>query len=260
VAGWSAGGPRAVGEVIRRMRGSRRNSNCAWTRTHDALCYLVRESMNHVAVEIKRWEPEAGEDCGMIAAHERMLDSRTACLLSLPMAVCEPLLCSCHVPDRATNVPFLSGENRPVHGRCERQRELCQGCGPCATDAGICVSYGLSGAVCGGCGPNRRPYPLLAPKIHTGEFGCRAQRSWEATIPRKTDKSRPESQKMTHLEFIGSISTLEITPSCPRLGFVRFELASDGACLKIGKGRVVLVGEGHVNQRCMHWRGRISYK
>jgi hypothetical protein len=51
---------------------------------------------------------------------------------------------------------------------------------------------------------------------------------------------------VTHLELIGSISTLKITPSCPRLGFVRFELTSDGASLKIGKARVLVGGGGHV--------------
>jgi hypothetical protein len=51
---------------------------------------------------------------------------------------------------------------------------------------------------------------------------------------------------VTYLEFIGGISTLKITPPCPRLGFVGFELASDGAGLKIGQGRVVDGGGGHV--------------
>ena len=50
---------------------------------------------------------------------------------------------------------------------------------------------------------------------------------------------------MTHLELIGSISTLKITPSCSRLGFVRFELTSDGASLKIGKARILVGGGGH---------------
>ena len=109
VAGPPGGKPWAVGEVILRTHGSRRNSNCAWTRTHGALEYLVRESMNHVAVEPERWELEACEACGMIV-QERMPDSRTeiAYLRSPPMVVDEPLLCSCHAgPDRATNVPFL---------------------------------------------------------------------------------------------------------------------------------------------------------
>ncbi len=107
-AGRSGCEPRAVGEVIQRMRGSRRNSNCGWTRIRDALCYLVRESIDHVAAEPKRWELEAGEGCVMVV-HERMLGLRTeiACLLFLPMLVDEPPLYSCHVPDRATNVPFL---------------------------------------------------------------------------------------------------------------------------------------------------------
>ena len=61
-----------------------------------------------------------------------------------------------------------------------------------------------------------------------------------------TDKSRPRSQQVTHLELIGSIGTLKITPSCSRLGFVRFELTSDGASLKIGKARVLVGGGGHV--------------
>ena len=45
---------RAVGEAIQRTHESRRNLNCGWTRTHDALSYLVRESNDHVAVEPKR--------------------------------------------------------------------------------------------------------------------------------------------------------------------------------------------------------------
>ena len=46
--------PRAVGEAIQRTHESRRNSNCEWTRTHDALSYLVCESIDHVAAEPKR--------------------------------------------------------------------------------------------------------------------------------------------------------------------------------------------------------------
>ena len=61
-----------------------------------------------------------------------------------------------------------------------------------------------------------------------------------------TDKSRSRSQQVTHLELIGSIGTLKITPSCPRLGFVRFELTSDGAGSKISKARVFVGGGGHV--------------
>lgn len=109
MAGRPGGEAMAVGEVILRTRGSRRNSSCAWTQTHGASCYLVRESMNHVAVEPERWELEAGEGRGMIV-DERMLRSRTeiACLLSPPMVAGEPPLCSCHaIPDRATNAPFL---------------------------------------------------------------------------------------------------------------------------------------------------------
>jgi hypothetical protein len=44
-----------------------------------------------------------------MVVHECTLGLRTeiACLLSLLMAADEPPLCSCHVPDRATSVPFL---------------------------------------------------------------------------------------------------------------------------------------------------------
>lgn len=59
------------------------------------------------------------------------------------------------------------------------------------------------------------------------------------------DKSRSWGQRVTHLELVGGISTLKIAPSCPRLGFIRFELTSDGASLKIGKARVVVGGGGH---------------
>lgn len=106
----SPGGKRwGVGEVILRMRESRRNSNYAWTQTHGALGYLEHESMDHVAVEQKRWELEACESYGMVV-QERMLGSRPEIgnLLSLPMVAGEPPLYSCHaIPDRATNAPFL---------------------------------------------------------------------------------------------------------------------------------------------------------
>jgi hypothetical protein len=109
VAGSSEGKPWAVGEVILRMRESRRNSNYAWTQTHGALSYLVHESMDHVVVEQKRWDLEACEGYGMIV-QERMLGSRPgiASLLSPPTVVGEPPLYSCHaIPDRATSAPSL---------------------------------------------------------------------------------------------------------------------------------------------------------
>jgi hypothetical protein len=97
--------PTAVGEAIQRTHESRRNSNCGLTRTHVALSYLVRESIDHVAAEPKR-ELEAGEGCVMVV-HTLGLRTEIACLLSLLMAGDEPPLCSCHVPDLATSVPFL---------------------------------------------------------------------------------------------------------------------------------------------------------
>ena len=44
-----------------------------------------------------------------MVVHLRTLGLMTeiVCLLSLLMAADEPPLCSCHVPDRATSVPFL---------------------------------------------------------------------------------------------------------------------------------------------------------
>jgi hypothetical protein len=54
VARWSECEPRAVGEATQRTHESRRNSNCGWTLTHNALCYLVRESIDHVAAEPMR--------------------------------------------------------------------------------------------------------------------------------------------------------------------------------------------------------------
>ncbi len=225
VTGWSGSEPWAVGEVIPRTRGNRRNSSCVWTRIHDALCYLVPESIDHVEAEPKKLGLEAGEGC-VTVAHDCTLGLRTeiACLLSLSMVADErPLCSSCHVPDRATNVPFL-----------------------CGTNADICVSYGLSGAVCRGCGPNRRSYPFPVPRTHTGEVDCRGAQFWGVIEPEMTDKSRSRSQWITHLELIGSVSTLKIMPPCPRLGFVRFELTSDGASFKISKARVVEGGGGHV--------------
>jgi hypothetical protein len=106
-ARWPECEPRAVGEAIQRTRESRRNSNCGWTQTRDALNYLVRESIDHVVAEPKR-KLEAGEGCVMVGL-ERTLNLKTGivCLLSLLMPADEPPLCSCHVPDLAASVPFL---------------------------------------------------------------------------------------------------------------------------------------------------------
>lgn len=104
-ARWPECEPKAVGEAIQRTRESRRNSNCGWTQIRDALSHLVRESIGHVVAEPKR-KLEAGEGC-VVVVHERTLRTEIACLLSLLMAADGPPLCSCHVPDLATSVPFL---------------------------------------------------------------------------------------------------------------------------------------------------------